>query len=174
MIKLRESSIDIHVPELADLLRPWRQAAATKGIPPHVTVLYPWRTPPLTADDLNTLRGAIAGTQAFAMKFVGIERFAARAPYLKIADEAAVCALMRRIHSAFPDTPPYGGEFRELNPHLTIAKDGTDLELDQLQSQISPAVSSRLPLSVHVRSLVAMEEGRDGYWRRVVELPLAL
>ena len=60
-VKPLESSIDIHVGGLANLLLPWRQDTAAKGIPPHVTILYPWRTPPLSGSDIDSLRAAMAG-----------------------------------------------------------------------------------------------------------------
>jgi 2'-5' RNA ligase len=171
-MKPRESSIDILVPELSDLLRPWREASAAKGVPPHVSLLYPWRTPPVTADDIAVLRAAIARVRKFAIRFVAIERFTARALYLKIADESPVRALMRTIHAAFPDSPPYGGEFPDPAPHLTVAKASAEAKLDQLQQELSFTLGSHLPLSIEVRSVAVMEEDAEGFWRRTDELPL--
>jgi 2'-5' RNA ligase len=169
---VRESSIDILVPELSDRLRPWREASAAKGAPPHVTLLYPWRTPPVAADDVAVLRAAIAQVRRFSIRFVAIERFTARALYLKIADESPVRALMRTIHAAFPDSPPYGGEFLDPTPHLTVAKASTEAELDQLQQELSLTLGPHLPLPIDVRSVVVLEEDAEGYWRRTVALPL--
>jgi hypothetical protein len=41
----RETAIGISLPELAELLDLWRMATvpvASNGIPPHITLLYPW------------------------------------------------------------------------------------------------------------------------------------
>jgi len=174
MKRARESSIDIHVPELSDMLRLWGEATAAKGVPPHVTLLYPWRTPPVNADDIAALRAAIARIRAFAIRFVGIEHFTARALYLKIADQSPIRALMQAIHAAFPDSPPYRGEFLDPIPHLTVAKASTEAELDRLQQELSFTLGPHLPLSIDVRFVVVMEEDAEGAWHSAVELPLAL
>ncbi len=41
------TSIDLQFGELAQMLDPWRSdtvAVATLGVPPHITLLYPWRS----------------------------------------------------------------------------------------------------------------------------------
>ena len=66
--RLRETSIEIQIPELTAVLAPWRDDTvpiATKGVPPHLSLLYPWRTPPLTAQDFAALHDAIADFRLF-------------------------------------------------------------------------------------------------------------
>lgn len=126
----------------------------------------------MTADDIAAVRAATAQVRKFAIRFVAIERFTACALYLKIADESPVRALMRTIHAAFPNSPPYGGEFPDPTPHLTVAKASTEAKLDQLQQELSFTLGPHLPLSIDVRSVVVMEEDAEGYWRRTVEIPL--
>ncbi|MHC4816813.1 MAG: hypothetical protein ACYTF8_01960 [Planctomycetota bacterium] len=51
-----ESSVDIHLAELADLVSPWREATvevAARGVPPHITLLYPWKPPPIETSDIR-------------------------------------------------------------------------------------------------------------------------
>ncbi len=128
----------------------------------------------MNADDIAALRAAIAHTRAFAIRFVGIERFTARALYLKIADESPIRALMHAIHAAFPDLPPYRGEVLDPIPHLTLAKASTEAALDQLQQELSFMLGPHLPLSIDVRFVVVMEEDAEGSWRSAAELPLAV
>jgi 2'-5' RNA ligase len=168
-----ESAINIHVPELSDVLRPWRKATEAKGVPPHVTLLYPWRPAPLRAIDMDQLRAAIPGARSFLLRFVAIERFNARALYLKIEDESKIRGLMRKIHAAFPDTPPYGGEISDIIPHLTIAIADTDAALDRVLPDLSRALASHLPFSVEARAVAVMEEDEAGYWRTKAEFPLS-
>jgi 2'-5' RNA ligase len=149
-----ESAINIHVPELSDVLRPWRKATEAKGVPPHVTLLYPWRQAPLRAVDIDQLRAAIANTRTFTIRFVAIERFPARALYLKIEEESQIRALMRKLHATFSDTPPYGGVFSDVIPHLTIATAETDAEPDRVLPHVSQAAGA---------SSAAINRGASGY-----------
>lgn len=172
----RETTIDIHVPELTAVLAPWRDVTipiAAKGVPPHLSLLYPWRTPPLTAQDLAALHGAIADCGPFPITFTGLGRFSPTILFLQLADVTAIHALMRAIHTVFPDTPPYGGAFPDPTPHLTVAKATSDAELDQLEQEVMIALAPHLPLVVQVQQIVVMEENRNGDWHNIAIISLA-
>jgi len=169
----RETAIVIAVPVLSDLLRPWREVSAPKGVPPHVTLLYPWKTPPLSDTDIDLVRAAIANVVPFSIRFGDIARFPEGVLYLKLEDETQVLTLMKAIHSAFPDTPPYGGKFPNPIPHLTLAKVDGENDLDRLHRELSHVLAPFLPLCIDVRFVLVMEEDNTGYWRTKAELPLA-
>jgi 2'-5' RNA ligase len=170
---LRESSIDLQFPHLTHLFSPWREAIEAKGIPPHVTLLYPWRTPPLDTRDIDAVRAAIANCAAFPITFSAIGRFPRdRAVYLKIQNNVPLRTLMQAIHGSFPETPPYRGEFREVIPHLTIATADNDFELDQLEQEVSLKLEAHLPLSVEAQLVIVAQENSNGIWSAVAELPL--
>ncbi|MEE8389888.1 MAG: 2'-5' RNA ligase family protein [Anaerolineae bacterium] len=172
----RETSIDIHVPELMAVLAPWRDVTisiAAKGVPPHLTLLYPWRTPPLTAQDLAALHGAIADYEPFPITFTSLGRFSPTVLFLQLADDTAILALMRAIHTVFPDTPPYGGAFPLPTPHLTVAKATSDAELDQLEQEVTITLAPNLPLVVQVQQIVVMEDDHNGDWHNIAIIPLA-
>ena len=174
MDKLQESSIDLQFPDLAHLFCPWRDSIEAKGIPPHVTLLYLWRTPPLDDRDIDAVRVAIANCTAFPITFSGIGRFPRdRALYLKIQDNVPLSTLMQAIHGSFPETPPYRGEFRQVIPHLTIAIARNDFELDRLEQEACRRLENHLPLSVEARSVIAAQENSSGIWSTVAELPLS-
>ncbi len=173
--KVRETSIDIHVPGLTAVLAPWRDITipiATRGVPPHISLLYPWRTPPLTAQDLAVLRTAIADYAPFPITFTSLGRFSPSVLFLQLADDTAVRALMQSIHVAFPDTPPYGGAFPNPVPHLTVAKATSDAELDRLQQELLSVLASHLPLPVWIEQIVVMEEDQSGNWHNLSSIPL--
>lgn len=173
MDKPRECAIYLRFPDLTHLFSPWRDAIEAKGIPPHVTLLYPWRTPPLDVRDIEAARAAIAICSAFPITFSGIGRFPRdRTLYLKIQDTLPLYTLMQAIWGAFPDTPPYRGEFREVIPHLTIATADNDFELDQLEQEIRLRLDPHLPLSVEAQSIIVAQENLNGIWSTVAELPL--
>jgi 2'-5' RNA ligase len=119
----RESAIDIHLESLDDLLKPWRQITvevANKGVPPHLTLLYPWRVAPLSAGDILALQAALQPLEPFEIRFTKLSHFARRVLYLALgeASERAVKNLMQTLFQAFPETPPYGGQFPDPTPHL--------------------------------------------------------
>jgi 2'-5' RNA ligase len=173
----RESAIDVRLPELAGLVDRWRRPTvpvATRGIAPHVTLLYPWRRPPVTPEDLAAARQAIAGTPPFELTFRRLGRFAdVLVLYLCPEPEAPLRRLTRRLAAAFPDTPPFGGRYPDPIPHLTVAKAPTAAELDRLEAEVAGALASLLPVSVTVRELAVEEEGEDGMWSVRATLPLA-
>lgn len=58
-----QSSIDLHFPELAPLIDRWLKPTseiANLGVPPHLTLLWPWQPAPVLAPDLTKLKAAIA------------------------------------------------------------------------------------------------------------------
>ena len=173
--KLCETSIDIHVPALTAVLAPWRDLTipiATKGVPPHISLLYPWRTAPLAAHDLAALHTAIADYPPFPITFTSLARFSPTVLVLQLADTTAVRALMRAIHTTFPDTPAYGGAFADPVPHLTVAKATSEAELDQLEQEVLARLAAHLPLLVQVEQIVVMEEDHNGDWHNLASIPL--
>jgi 2'-5' RNA ligase len=173
MDKLRESSIDLQFPDLTRLFSPWRDAIEAKGIPPHISLLYPWRTAPVDDRDIDAVRAAIANCAEFAITLSAIGRFPRkRVVYLKIRDNVPLRELMRAIHGAFPETPPYRGEHRDVIPHLTIATANDAFELDQLEREIRLNLEAHLPLSVAAQSVIIAQENDNGIWTTGAALPL--
>lgn len=173
MDKPRESSIDLQFSDFTYLFSPWRDAIEAKRIPPHVTLLYPWRTPPLDDRDIDAVRATIANCAAFPITFSAIGRFPRDGVlYLKVQNNGPLRTLMQAIHRAFPETPPYGGKFLEVIPHLTIATAENDFQLDQLEQEVHARLEAHLPLSAEVQSVVVAQEDLIGVWSTVAELSL--
>jgi 2'-5' RNA ligase len=172
----RETSIDIHFSELDDLIGRWRHATvsvAAKGVPPHITLLYPWTPGPLRDADVDRLGSVIDQQDAFSLQLTGIGMFQrTRALYLAVDESAPLRRMMQGIFSAFPDTPPYRGAFPDPLPHVTIATAADDEELDTLAEEIAAHVSPHLPIEMAVQEVVIMEEGDDSLWRICATLPL--
>ena len=61
---------------------------------------------------------------------------------------------------AFPDFPPYGGEFDEIVPHLTIAQ-GDDSLLDAIEAELA----EELPLETRVERVWLVENTPTGWSR---------
>ena len=168
----RESSIALRFEELTEPLDRWRGPTvevAGLGVPPHITLLYPWRQAPLQASDIAELEQLLQSFDPFSLCFDRVETFESGVVFLALADERPTRALMKAIFNAFPDTPPYGGEFADPSPHLTVAKCRPEA-LDQLKDEVSDAFV--LPRTFHIQEVVVMEEQTDGQWlnRHVLRL----
>jgi 2'-5' RNA ligase len=164
----RETSIDIHCKEIDALISKWRHATvavASKGVPPHITLLYPWRPAPITDVDVSALKSILKGQHPFPLVFTRVEQFSNRVLYLAIDEKSEVRTLMQKIIAAFPDASPYGGEFSNPIPHLTIAKVPNDVIFDALIQEVSASIESELPIEIIIREIVVMEEDEDTNWK---------
>jgi hypothetical protein len=132
------SGLVLLVPELApsiDDLRARHDPAARQGMPAHVTLLYPFMDPvKFGPTQRGRLAEVIRGFPARELSFSRIGRFP---EVLWVAPEPAdpVVELVRAIVAAFPDYPPYGGQFETIIPHVTVAH-GEGLDLGALEPEL--------------------------------------
>ena len=169
----RESALVITVPELEPLVSPvrrWYDPAEALGAPPHVTLLYPWRTPPLMGDDFQAVQTALAGIEPYTIAFRGIGRFE-HTLFLQPDDIGWTRWLIAKLIEAFPEHPPYGGAMDTIVPHLTIAEVPGDL--GPVLSTYAPSLLAALPVEIEVRHVSVLESRDDGRWVVAARLPLA-
>jgi 2'-5' RNA ligase len=168
---LSSSGLVLLVPELApviDDLRARHDPAARQGMPAHVTVLHPFMAPvKLNAARRRRLTDAIRRVPAMELSFSRIGRFP---EVLWLAPEPAepIVALVRSIVAAFPDYPPYGGQFDTIIPHVTVAH-GEGLDLGALEPGLRARLAS--PVTSRVDS-VALFTTVGRRWREIERFPL--
>lgn len=166
-----ESAVIVPFPGLEPLIgRYWRHLdrAAVWGVPPHVTVLYPFVPPRIGADALELLAGALTGVSAFECVFARVEWFGDDVVWLAPEPDGPFRDMTAAVRRAFPDHPPYGGQFDDPIPHLTVGH--TDLAaMRDAAADLAP----KLPVRVAVDRVWVME-GTDApdSWRTVAELSL--
>jgi 2'-5' RNA ligase len=171
------SAIDIHVGWLDALLEPWRTATLTvanHGMPSHVTLLYPWRVAPLSGKDTEAVKRALGQQQPFEIRFFKFSHFGKRVIYFALDEgsEKVVKQVMQTLFSAFPETPPYGGQFSDPTPHLTVAKAKSDEHFEQLMEEISMRLEPELPIN-HVADKVSIvQQDLEGFWHLHSEISL--
>ncbi|MCU7722531.1 2'-5' RNA ligase family protein [Actinoplanes sp. KI2] len=147
------SALIVTVPEAEPVVAAHRQrldAAASWGVPAHVTVLFPF-LPPAAIDErvLRTLGRAAATVPAF---FVALERvgwFGDRAVWLAPSPAEPFQQLTAAVTARFPGVRPYEGAFEEVVPHLTV---GADRPVGELTAA-GEAVAARLPIRARVDTL---------------------
>jgi 2'-5' RNA ligase len=152
--------VRVPVPPAVERLRRRWDRAAQRGVPAHVTILYPF----MPAGDLDaSVRHALAGIAAehrpFDVRFDRVGRFPT-VVYLAPDPPGPFDRLTEAIHSRFPDFPPYEGAFEVVIPHLTIVE-STEAPLDE----VGTVAERALPFRHRVARLEVLVEGPDGRWR---------
>ncbi len=143
--------------------------AAAWGVPAHVTVVYPFVPPPVGADTLERLAAVLTGVPAFECEFARVEWFGDDVVWLAPEPDGPFRDMTAAVWRAFPDHPPYGGQFDDVVPHLTVGH--TDLAgMRAAAAELAP----RLPVHAPVDGVWVME-GTDApdSWGMVAELSLA-
>lgn len=133
---------------------------AAVGVPPHVTVLYPFRE-----DPDNGTRDAVAALCAelspFDASLDAVRRFEGGVVWLRPAPTDAFVAMAQRVAAAFPDCAPYGGRFPDPVPHLTVAQSVSPATAAALEADLGPG----LPIDFAVTELSMLTEDEDDTWR---------
>ncbi|TCC62255.1 2'-5' RNA ligase family protein [Kribbella pittospori] len=144
--------------------------AAAWGVPAHVTVLYPFLPPSeLDEDVLRALAEAVRTVPRFTAEWNATGWFDEDVLWLAPDPADSFRALTLAVFRAFPEFPPYGGEFQDLMPHLTVAHAGTRAEMREVERQ----VREHLPISMLVTDVQLMC-GSDAHhsWQTVRNIPL--
>ena len=166
MLPIVQSAVDLVLPELAPLVDRWRLTTvdvAALGVLPHVTLLYPWAAGPVPVSALERLVRALHGVPPIELHFSALERFDGGVLFLSLEAESEerVKELARRVARAFPEHAPYGGQFSDPRPHVTVAK-GSEQQLDVVEGEFRAAIS--LPLVINRDVVTVTEEQSDGSW----------
>lgn len=167
------SGLIIEVPEAEPAVgepRSRLDGNARLGIPAHITVLFPF-VPRALIDDatLRRLTGIFAAEPAFVHRLVRSDWFADDVLWLAPEDDTPFRALTKKVHREFPDYPPFGGQFPDVVPHLTIAD---RRPIDQMRSA-EQLVSSHLPIScVATRVSLMVQRDASGIWTRAASFAL--
>ena len=133
--------------------------SAREGVPAHVTVLYPFLPlDELTDGVLESVRVLIAGVEAFDFTLDRVEWFGRDVVWLGPRDPAPFRSLTEKAFAAFPSCPPYGGQYDNVVPHLTVG----DLGGEDALRQAAAEVSDHLPIATRATEVILMTgPGRD-------------
>ncbi|MFF3949489.1 2'-5' RNA ligase family protein [Streptomyces sp. NPDC001902] len=142
----------VRIPDAEPAVRAWRERfdpSAQAGVPAHVTVLFPFLDENrIDARVHSALTDVLGSRHAFDLRFDSCGRFPG-VLYLAPEPDAQLRLLTEVIAERWPEAPPYGGQFSEIVPHLTVA-DGQD---DEVLDQIEAELLSKLPFTSRVSSV---------------------
>ena len=163
------SAIIVRTPipaRIARIRRQWDRSAAI-GVPPHVTVLFPFLPPGrLDATVRHELADIVAEHDAFHVRFAAVGRFPGLL-YLAPEPSDPFVALTEACAERFPDFPPYGGVHDDIVPHLTV------VETDEVPAEaVVRQLEAGLPFSYRIRAIEVITPSEEGPWHLRWRLPL--
>lgn len=168
-----ETGIVLPVQELADVIPPLRRRIETpppRGLPAHVTVLYPWVDPADLDAHLGRLATLASSMAPVGFDLTGIGWFGEEVVWARPEPDAGIRGLMARLVAAWPEHRPYRGlHGDDPIPHVTIADGAPRDDLVEAANE----VDGLLPLSVTVSELWVMVGNPDPpRWTVAAAVPL--
>lgn len=169
------SALIIEVHEAEPLVARWRKAhdpVAAHGIPPHVTALYPFIAPgTITEADAARIRDIVCDMSPWEYQLTAVREFPT-VVWLQPKPAAPFRNLTRRLWAAFPDYPPFGGMYKEIIPHLTIAHVPEDGSEPDLAARIAEDLEPSLPVVCSATNLALYESNVDRHeWQCTHRFP---
>jgi len=138
--------------------------SAALGVPAHITLLYPFKPPDQIEDAvIERLSSGFGRFAPISFSLASIQRFPC-VVYLTPAPAEPFRALTRAIWSWYPETPPYGGKWPDIIPHLSVASIADAQVLDRLAEEFAQASAGILPVRA-IANEVTLLEKRAGSWR---------
>jgi 2'-5' RNA ligase len=167
------SALIVAVPEAASAVDRWRErtcyAKPSSGVPPHVTILFPF-FPPDAIDEalVAELRELFAEVERFAFELRTTARFP-QVLYLKPEPAEPFVRLTETVCAAYPDHVPYEEAFDSVVPHLTTAEGDAEV-----LAEAEKDVLQWLPIVAEAHEVLLAEEVEpdSARWRTRARLRL--
>ena len=162
------SALVVLVPEAEPSVKPFRDRydpSAAAGMPAHITLLYPFK--PLDEIDeivLDDLRHCLTRFAPIQFSLGSIRRFPVELLYLAPEPDEPFRQLTLAIWNRYPETPPYGGKWSNIVPHLSVGWRADEQQLDAIANDFAEASRETLPIRA-TASEVALIDNRSGYWQ---------
>lgn len=145
-------------------------ACAPLGVPAHITILFPFM-PPGTIDDaaLTKLGDLFAEVSRFRFVLDHTDWFGDEVLWLAPRDPVPFRALSQRVFRAYPEFPPFEGQFDDVVPHLTIGHGHPLADLRIAED----AVQAYLPIEASAAAVTLMtQQSAGGHWAKTATLIL--
>lgn len=142
-----------------------------QGIPPHVTLLYPFAPADELESALPLLQAILVRQEPFTFELSELRTFP-RTIWLAPEPAAPFVALTKAIEAAFPTYPHWEGVFEEVIPHLTLADGVEPVELEPTLARLRTLVGPLLPVQVAADQATVLTEQPGGHWATVTRVPL--
>jgi hypothetical protein len=171
-----ESALVVLVPEAEVIVKSFRDKydpSAANGFPAHVTLLYPFKPPnEITEIDLHNLKRCVARFPSFHFALSTTLRFPNTLYFAPQPDEP-FRQLTFAIWDCYPETPPYGGVYSDVVPHLSVANQLPDEQLNRIAAELGESSKGKLPISAAATN-VALLDTKSGRWQVRTRFKLGL
>lgn len=169
-----QSALIVPVPEAepaVGALRSRYDRSASWGVPAHITILYPF-LPPAEIDGtvLAAVRETVRTVPGFELALTRTDWFDDDVLWLAPEPDGPFRALTAALWARFPQAAPYGGEFDDVAPHLTVAHGHPPSVLREAAARVASALPIHAPVDA-VRLIVGRPEPGDS-WHSLAEFPL--
>jgi 2'-5' RNA ligase len=171
---MAETALVVLFHELEPLIGELRRRhtpSGAQGLGAHATLIVPFVETPTGVEPLALVARTVAPFAPFevAPNETAIFPSTADEPatlYLVPEPAENLVALTAALTNAFPDFPPYGGQFDEVVPHITVAQ-GDEALLREIDQSLRP----RLQVAARADRVWLLEQSASG-WRRRSAFPL--
>ncbi|MET7383292.1 2'-5' RNA ligase family protein [Streptomyces sp. NPDC005526] len=165
-----QSGLIVRVPEAEPLVRAWRDRldpSASAGVPAHVTVLFPFLDASRIDEGVCAAIGEVVGRhQSFEARFDHCGRFPG-VLYLAPEPDTGFRRLTEAIVERWPENQPFGGQFDDVVPHLTVAQGQDEAVVEKAEADLLTG----LPVVAQVSSVdLLVHDGTR--WRQRSSFPL--
>lgn len=116
---------------------PWFSHAHVTAVSPFVDLAG------LTVEALALVAAIARTTESFDFMLETIDTFPNGIIHLVPEPEGPFRALTARLSAAFPDHPPYGGQFGDVRPHLTLDARSREVSEASTRTLLGGAVPAR-------------------------------
>lgn len=164
MVERRESTLLIPVLSAEPLIKNLRSkydSNSHHGVPPHITILYPFKNPDeINAQDLTQLKKIFSERSVFSFVLNRINTFPEVVVYLEPSEREKFINLTEEIIQAFPKYRPYEGKFGKINPHLTLGRELGE-RFSEALDDIRKEIEMKLPIPARAQEAWLMQSTND-------------
>lgn len=161
-----QSALVILVPESESLVGAFRSkhdSSAKDGMPAHITINFPFvPAVPDLSDSFDNLLALYSQFRSFEFSLIAARRWPG-VLYLEPSPAQPFVDLINGVAKRFPDSPPYGGVYGDVVPHLTVATADDEKMLDMISQQFAAASAGLLPIKARADQ-VSLVDNREGRW----------
>lgn len=139
---MNESAVVVPVLDTGPLVQELRlqyDPSAKAGVPPHVTLMFPFLPPgELIESKVDALAALLGGTEHFDFSLTHVREFEQGVVYLEPEPAEPFIQLTKKIGDLF-GLLPFGGEFGDTSvPHLTVTTPESRMTIEQIAKQLEP------------------------------------
>ena len=135
-----ESALVVLVPEADELVGPFRERydpSALEGMGAHITINYPFQPKQMDRELLiKELTDLFAHFPSTGFSLTELRQFPDTL-YLAVDPEGPIRAMAKAVFKRYPESPPYGGAFDEVYPHVTVAEASAGWDFSDIEREFA-------------------------------------